>query len=728
MCVTAHTTDSGAGNEPTGGWPTGGRPAGGGLRPLLGIPNASPKRIKALPSLVASQIAAGEVVERPASVVKELVENALDAGAKRIVVELVQGGIELVRVADDGSGMPAEDLPLAVMPHATSKIADVSDLDHIATLGFRGEALASIASVSRLSIRSRTRNDIGASVLTGEGDRFEAIKPMAGPVGTETRVKNLFFNTPARRKFLRTPGTEQERCVEVVKDIAMAHAGVGFVMECDGRKVLDVPMGQTAKDRVLAIVGIDLATQILDVSADAFDDARGVTLWGVAGLPSIARGTAKAQRFFVNGRAVRDRTIMHAVNEAYRGLVEPGRYPMVVLLVEMSPEGVDVNVHPGKAEVRFRDSSMVHSVVYRAVREALQRADLTPTLGSLKPTFGGMGSGLNGGLNENLNGNMAGVGGFAGSSGNSGSGYSGSGNSGGYNAAESRVAMHTFIERLRTAPGAERVGGGGVPSVEELRSAVRGQDARGGFGNEPSNTQRADELMEAGPNAGPNAGAYAGSFSGLAEGTSSGEMRGEMWAPMPMQRVLQVHKSYLVTQDEQGVVIIDQHALHERVMFEYLLERVNDRGLESQRLLAPAVVKASPIAIERLGELKGLLTRLGLEAEAMGPTTVAVHAFPTFLFDRGVDEAEFVSGLLERASDERFIASAKAGGEEAMRDVLDMMACKAAVKAGDKLSDGELMELTRLRDSVERSSNCPHGRPTSVRLTIRELDKLFGRG
>jgi DNA mismatch repair protein MutL len=652
---------------------------------------AQGSRIKPLPTLVANQIAAGEVVERPASVVKELVENAVDAGSRRIHVELVTGGVELVRVLDDGSGIPAEDLHLAVAPHATSKIRDVADLDHIATLGFRGEALASIASVSRLSIRSRTRSDAGASVLGIEGDRLEPIKPAAGPVGTEVRVRNLFFNTPARRKFLRTPSTEQERCAEVVKDLAFAHPGVGFTLECDGRVTLDVPMDQTPRARAVSILGQELSTQLLEVGADAFDDARGVTLWGLAGLPSVARGNAKGQRFFVNGRAVRDRTVMHAVQEAYRGLIEPGRYATVVLLLELSPEGVDVNVHPGKAEVRFRDSSMIHSVVYRAVREALQKADLTPTLAALKPQFGGGGGGSAGIASawRDLPGPAA-------------AGPFGGGSPSGFALREPMAGLDAFVERLRFAPGApsgtqagtQAGTQSGVPSVDELRA------------------------MNAAP-----------ALSDGEDGSSASyATESTIPAPVPAQRVLQVHKSYLVTQDEQGVVIIDQHALHERVMFEYLLARVSARGLESQRLLAPAVIDAAPVAIERLADLKPLLDRLGLEAEPIGPTRVAVHAFPSFLFDRGVDEAEFVGALLERASDERFIEAIKSGSEESLRDVLDMMACKAAVKAGDRLTESELVELTRLRDEVERSSNCPHGRPTSVRLTIRELDKLFGRG
>ena len=285
---------------------------------------ASQRRaIKILPTLVANQIAAGEVVERPASVVKELLENALDSGATRIVVDLEQGGTELIRVTDDGSGIPRDELPLAVAPHATSKIEHVDDLDRIGTLGFRGEALASIAAVSRLSIRSRTRDEAGACVISMEGGAASPVQPAAGAVGTSVTVRNLFFNTPARRKFLRTVGTEQERCVEVVRHAAMAHPGVGLCMTADGRTLFDYPPGQLPRDRALAILGKELSGQLIEVHADEFDDSRGLALWGLAGHPSIARGTNKHQSIFINGRPVRDRTVQHAIVEAYRGLIEP---------------------------------------------------------------------------------------------------------------------------------------------------------------------------------------------------------------------------------------------------------------------------------------------------------------------------------------------------------------------------------------------------------------------
>ncbi|MEO0588668.1 MAG: DNA mismatch repair endonuclease MutL, partial [Planctomycetota bacterium] len=284
-------------------------------------------RIERLPTLVVNQIAAGEVVERPASVVKELVENALDAGPTRITIELESGGIELIRVTDDGRGIEPDDLPLAVAPHATSKVRAAGDLDRIATMGFRGEALASISSVSRVRVQSRTARGDGAMVLQAEGDVVRDAVPSAGPIGTSVSARNLFFNTPARRKFLRTPATEQARCVEVARALAMAHPAIAFRVTTDGRVALDVPGEQSPRERVLAVIGRELESHLLEVSADRFDDARGLTLWGLAGLPAIARGTNKHQHVFLNGRLIRDKTIQHAIREAYRGLIEPGRHP-----------------------------------------------------------------------------------------------------------------------------------------------------------------------------------------------------------------------------------------------------------------------------------------------------------------------------------------------------------------------------------------------------------------
>ena len=613
-----------------------------------------PKRIQALTPLVASQIAAGEVVERPSSVVKELVENSIDAGSTRITLEIEQGGIELIRVTDDGSGIDPADLPLAIAPHATSKITSAEDLDRIATLGFRGEALASISSVSRLSIRTRTRTQSAATLLECEADVAQPARPSSGPEGTSISVRNLFFNTPARRKFLKSVPTEQERCVDVMRAVALAHPAIGFKVVCDGRVSFELPPDQSPKERVLSMLGKELAPQMLEASADQFDDARGVTLWGMVGLPAIARGTNKSQFIFINGRPVRDRTIQHAVLEAYRGLIEPGRFPTIVLMIDMSPSGVDVNVHPAKAEVRFRDSGLVHSVVYHAIKRTLQAADLTPSI-SFTPT------------NRPLDRDMAQLPG-------------------------SGLAPPPPMNPAQVA------------SFFERNNVINTQGARPGFD--------VDQVRQAL--------ATSAAQQGSSEPTALPTI-------VPTTKILQIHKSYIVTQDDQGIVIIDQHALHERVMFEYLLERVLRGPLQSQHLLTTAVVPASARQLELLPELQELFARLGIEAEPIGPFSLGVRSFPAFLFERRVEPIEFLTAIFEKAENAQFISNLKSGGEEAMRDVLDMMSCKAAVKAGDRMTDVELAELLALRESVERSSNCPHGRPTSVRITIRDLEKLFHR-
>jgi DNA mismatch repair protein MutL len=378
---------------------------------------------------------------------------------------------------------------------------------------------------------------------------------------------------------------------------------------------------------------------------------------------------------FVNGRPIRDRTIQHAIVEAYRGLIEPGRYPTAVLMLEMSPAAVDVNVHPQKAEVRFRDSSLVHSVVLRALREALRRADLTPAASSLRPTLGGVGYGTLGGAGQ--------------------------------------------AEAPAFGPGlslpTELPGSGLPPQTPDARAISNFVDV---LSRPQGSGQRGLGEMMQGPGT---------SGSGVTSSDPAPNEPTLLSAPTPATSILQVHKSYLVTQDEQGVVIIDQHALHERVMFEYLLAKVASGPLEQQRLLMPAIVDATEAQVQALPDLATLLARLGIEATAAGPRQAAVHAFPSLLFSRGVDPVDFMGELLEKAEGGPLAAELKQSSEEAIRDVLDMMACKAAVKAGDGMSDVELTELVRLRSEVERSSNCPHGRPTSIRLSIKELERLFGR-
>lgn len=615
--------------------------------------------IKQLPLLLVNQIAAGEVIERPASVLKELVENSIDAGATKITVELQQGGIELIRITDNGCGIHPDQIQLALAPHATSKITESDDLDRISTMGFRGEALASIASVSRLTITSRVHDlDEGRSIYAC-GDDIQDPIPAGCPAGTVIEVRNLFFNTPARRKFLRTPTTEQTRCMEWLRDLAMANPSIGIRCLGDDKVKLDLPPNQSPRERALAIVGKELESQLVEVSVDQFDNARGVLMWGLVGLPSVARATSKAQHVFLNGRTIRDKTVTHAIREAYRGLIEPGRHPTAVLMIEMAPSAVDVNVHPAKLEVRFRDQSMVHRAVYHGVRDALMQADVTPSVLSRLPNAGGFSgpTAIMPGANTPAQ------------------------------PVEHKVDQ--IVEYLNTNTNSPN-------TQSELRSKLT-------------------EVLQT-----PDLPSFA-----PAQALPSPPNEERLLPPIVNSvKVLQVHSSYLLCQDEQGVLIIDQHALHERMMFNTLLSRVTDAGaLERQGLLSPIVIDVPSAVIDRFDELDELFERIGIQAAPMGPKSVGVSSVPTFLLSRNVDPGAFLDELFETIEREGFIPSK----EEALHEVLDMMSCKAAIKAGDKLSETELAEIIALRNTTERAASCPHGRPTTVRLTIEELERLFDR-
>jgi len=638
-------------------------------------PGSGRRPIRVLPPLLVNQIAAGEVIERPASVVKELVENAIDAGASRIAVELEGGGAALVRVSDDGCGLGRDELAMALTPHATSKIAEAGDLDRIATMGFRGEALASIASVSRVSIRSRVAGAESGWSIAQEGDAAHEPAPAAGPVGTAVTVRDLFFNTPARRKFMRTERTERGRCLDWVRDLAMAHPLIGFTMTEGGRTLLELAPEQGPRRRAVALLGRELEGELLEVSVDRYDDERGILVWGLVGRPSIARPTARAQHVFLNGRAVRDRGVQHALKEAYRGLIDPGRHPTAVLMLETAPSAVDVNVHPAKLEVRFRDSSAVHRAVLTGVRRALESTDLTPRPGVRAEAGPGAAPAM-------------------------------------FGPSDAGGSAEAFAERVRQA-----------------RSGA--SDGRRDAGPSSSGVPPLDTPWGAiAPAEGASPSAPADEGGAPAEAASAG-------------RAVQVLDRYLLVEDGDGLVLIDQHALHERVMFETLLGRLeaSGGGLESQSLLTPAVADCSSSALDALESDVGLgrlLSRLGIEAGRVGPERVGVRSFPSLLLSRGVEPGAFAAELLEKA--ERGELAVELGGdgstggssdgssrEAAMHEVLDMMACKAAVKAGDRLSPGEVDELVRLRGSVGRSSACPHGRPTSVRIGAAELERLFHR-
>ncbi len=601
--------------------------------------------IRKLPPLLVNQIAAGEVIERPASVVKELVENSLDAGARRIRVDIEDGGSTLIRIADDGQGIPENELPLAVASHATSKLQTAEDLEAIATLGFRGEALASIASVSRLRITSRPHDANEGHSLESNGGQITGPRPAAASPGTTLEIRDLFFNTPARRKFLRAPQTEFGHIADTLNRVAVVHPQVGFTLTHNGRTTTDLLPTEDAGQRCIDLLGREIAEGLLPFELVAPPDKGGARVWGMAGLPQLARANSKGLYICINARPVRDRNLQHAVKEAYRGLMPPDKHPVGVVLIEMDPAMVDVNVHPTKAEVRFREPGRMHGLVLSALRQRLLAEDLTPKL---------------------------------------------------------EMGDAAWRKTDGTTPN---------PSANEFVDYFRKMDPKQkGFVYEEVRRELATEqpeLMASQPDYAP--------------------------APNPQHLtptpILQVHESYVVTQDVDGIVIVDQHALHERVMFEELTRRVlgKQENLESQRLLMPAVVQASAKRQALLGPLAPLLEKIGMEVEPFGGDAVAVQAFPSFLFDRGVEPVEFLEELLDRAEAGEFDTARANAQEAALHEVLDMMSCKAAVKAGDRLSEDELASLLAKRDEVERSSNCPHGRPTQIRLTIRDLEKRFGR-
>ena len=630
--------------------------------------------IRRLAPSVVNQIAAGEVVERPASVVKEVLENAFDAGARRVDIEITGGGRDFIRIADDGAGIPADELELAVEAHATSKIESVADLEKVSTMGFRGEALASIASVSRFALESRTQNSDEAWRIEVTDGVIGSPAPTAGPPGTRVEVRNLFHTVPARRRFLKSETAESARIAEVVRLLALARPTIGFRLVSNGRCLLDLPATDDPRRRIVGVLGEELDGRLIEVRGEIGSPADGTltSVWGLVGLPETARPTAKNQRFILNGRAITDRSLSHALKEGFRGLVEPGRHPVGVCYLEMNPARVDVNVHPAKTEVRFREARPLHGLVRHAVQEALQEADLVRNL-TLKTK-------------------------------------------GDPSADESMASGRATIAHRMPPPGSGSGVGGASPSspfstsssswFREEREVARSRTASG---------VNLDRIREAigdvpMPNAAPRQPI-----------TSAAEVLPTL---VGSDAVLQVHQSFLVTQDAEGLVIIDQHALHERVMFEKLHDRCAAGPLESQRQLVPIVFDADPASIAALESLAPLLVRLGIDATAAGPRGVAIHGFPTLLLTRRVDPGPFLSELLERAAQGEIDRD---DHEAALADVLDVMSCKAAVKAGDRLGEREIAELLAMRDRIDREGSCPHGRPTHLRIPIAELERRFGR-
>ncbi|HEY0598645.1 DNA mismatch repair endonuclease MutL [Brevundimonas sp.] len=616
--------------------------------------------IRRLPPETVNRIAAGEVVERPASAIKELVENALDAGATRIEIQADGGGLSRILIADDGCGMAADQLALAVERHATSKLEpdDAGDVDllRIHTLGFRGEALPSIGSVARLSITSRPKEGGDAHRITVEGGDQHPVAPAAfpGPHGARVEVRDLFYATPARLKFMKSERSEAMAISEEIKRQAMAHEAVAFTLDLDGRTTLRLPAehpgDQGRLKRLAALLGRDF-----EANALLIDQQRdGVRLTGYAGLPTYSRGNAGHQYLFVNGRPVRDRLLQGALRGAYADFLARDRHPAAVLFLEVDPLYVDVNVHPAKAEVRFRDPQLVRGLIVGALRHALaaagHRASTTvaaDALAGFRP-HSGVGNGAA----------------FSPSS-PSAEGWSGWQGWAGSAAAAAQI----------------------LPGLNERSARVEPQPA---FGDQPLTDARQAEVID------------------------------PLDFPLGAARA-QLHGTYIVAQTRDGLVVVDQHAAHERLVYERMKAQMAAGSVTRQALLTPVVVELDPAEAERIGARVDELAQLGLIVEPFGAGAVLVRETPALLGDTDVQ------GLIRDIADDLAEHGAALALSERLGEVCGTMACHGSVRAGRVLSAPEMNALLRQMEATPHSGQCNHGRPTYVELKLADLEKLFGR-
>jgi DNA mismatch repair protein MutL len=651
-------------------------------------------RIHALPDLLISQIAAGEVIERPASALKELMENAIDAGAGELAVELDAGGTRRIAVIDDGHGIAREDLPLALARHATSKIAALEDLESVASLGFRGEALASIASVAEVTLASRTAEDrhgwrIGHTGATRAGDTAPVIGPAAIGPGTRVEVLDLFFNTPARKRFLKSEQTEFAHCEEAVHRIALAHPEVGFRLTHNGRAVLRLPP-QTRSDRIVALLGTDFADAALPIE----ESGPIISVSGAIAQPAYSRAARDAQYLFVNGRFVRDKLLSHAVRAAYRDVLHHQRHPAYALYVTLDPRLVDVNVHPTKIEVRFRDGGAVHQFVQRALDRVLAA------------TRAGSGSGAGATL-------------AAGASGGSGSG--GAADQAPGDAASAGIGAATGAGGEGAARWRAPAGWGQLaPAREQQRAGHAGsQSALALRSGEPAALYEAmfgARRAAAGAGNPDAAGAPLPVLPAAQDATAASELP-------PLGFALgQLAGVYVLAQNAQGLIVVDMHAAHERIMFERLKQTLDTGSVARQPLLLPASFSASSLDIAAIDEHAATLKALGFDLAALSQTTIAVRAVPATL--ERADPVELARSVLAELHEAGEVDTLTARRDQ----LLATMACHAAVRANRTLTLAEMNALLREMEATERSGQCNHGRPTWFQVTLAELDRMFLRG
>ena len=616
---------------------------------------------------LANQIAAGEVVERPANILKELVENALDAGATRVEVDVEQGGVKLLRVRDNGCGIEQDDLPLALSRHATSKITTLDDLESVMTMGFRGEALASISSVSRLTLTSRTATSDNAWQVTAEGrDMMTSVSPAAHPAGSSVEVRDLFFNTPARRKFLRTEKTEFSHLEEHLKKLALSRYDVAFFLNHNNRVVHQLRAATREAERERRVAAL-LKPEFIDSAVHIDTEAAGLSLTGWVGLPTFSRSQADMQYFYVNGRAVRDRLVVHAIKQAYRDVLYHGRHPAFVLYLTLDPVLVDVNVHPTKHEVRFRDGRLVHDFLFRSLHRAL--GDVRPA-DQQPPTDSGQ-------LQSNP---------------------------------DHAVEAMDSSEKVEASP--------------IRQTSLSWNQSGSGSSPEPRPMSR---------------GAIAetlNSYAALAKPLDNARPSQPLVQPQPQPldtaddsdvpplgyAIAQLHGIYILSQNIQGLVLVDTHAAHERITYERLKTAMDEQGVQSQPLLVPESLALSEREADAAETFQEQFRCLGVELARVGPEALLIRQVPVLLQQAQAARlvTDMLSDLMEHGTSDRFQAH--------RNEILATMACHGSVRANRKLSLPEMNALLRDMEATERSGQCNHGRPTWTQLSLNELDKLFLRG
>jgi DNA mismatch repair protein MutL len=669
-------------------------------------------RIRRLSASVINKIAAGEVVERPASVVKELVENSLDAGASRIEVLLEAGGLELIRIVDDGGGIAPDDLPLAVASHATSKLREADDLFRVRTLGFRGEALASISEVSRFLLRSRTANEASGYEIEVNGGTMGEVAPCACAVGTTIEVRDLFFNTPVRKKFLRTAQTEASHASETFLRLALASPNVRFTLRHGGRTLYDLPAESNWTERIAALAGREVVDCLIGVQSRDGDT-------GIAGYvadPRQSRSNNRMQYLFLNGRPIRDKALQHALTEAYRGLLMTGRHPIAFLRLSMPPESIDVNVHPTKMEVRFQESGKLYSQLLGTLRQKFLTTDLTVAVrdrresGAFDPFSDRPEALQDPGTVERRQQELVdwARGQFPGIE--------------SVSAPREGVGRELPLDFPRVpshdCPVAYQPGDRS-PSASEAPAEEEGYASGGGLRMHAFNRESVFDAWNQG-----DAGAADKATAGEAphERTRRDDAHGPPKSSRhSAPRAMQVHNRYLVAEDEGGMVIIDQHALHERIIYEQLRVRIAGGSLEIQRLLVPEAVELTGDEAAAVGAAQDLFRQVGFLVEPFGGNAVLLSGYPALLARIHPIEA------LREAAD-HLVRSGKAPDPRVtLEGLLSMMACKAAIKAGDPLTPEEMESLISQRHLCDDAHHCPHGRPTSLRFSRDELDRRFKR-